>query len=155
MTVNRRDIVAGIEGVLSTIDGTGDYVHDLTPSGAVSRLVSAGQPATGVLPRVEYALGARQDNRAGEGADLSFYGQSLTVDLIGYVARSGTGADTLDAAGDLEADMVRAFHGSRKLTNGSVHDLSLSTDVVVGPEAAGTQRLGVVVMTLTLLWRRR
>jgi hypothetical protein len=82
---NRNTIASALSSVLSGIDGTGLYTYDLSGTGQVEQLDLDGPPVSRVRPYVAYHLGPRQDIRGGQGADLSSYGQTLTVDVVGVV----------------------------------------------------------------------
>jgi hypothetical protein len=78
----------------------------------------------------------------------------MTVDLVGVVTGGSDPGAAVQAANDLEADIIRALHGSRNLGAAAVHDLSVSTEVVTGPEVDGRQRDAYVAMTVELFWAR-
>ena len=151
---NRNPIASAMTTVLQGIDGTGSYTYDLSGTGQIEQLDLDGPPISRVRPYVAFYLGARQDIRGGAGADLSQYGQTMTVDLVGVVTGGSDPGAAGQAANNLEADIIRALHGSRNLGAAAVHDLSVSTEVVTGPEVDGRQRDAYVAMTVELFWAR-
>lgn len=151
---NRNTIASALTTILQNIDGTGSYTYDLSGAGQVEQIDLAGPPVSRVRPYVAYYLGARQDIRGGAGADLSQYGQTMTVDLVGVVTGGTDPGAAVQAANDMEADIIRALHASRNLGAAAVHDLSVSTEVVTGPEVDGRQRDAYVAMTVELFWSR-
>lgn len=151
---NRNTIASALSSVLAGIDGTGLYTYDLSGTGQVEQLDLDGPPVSRVRPYVAYHLGPRQDIRTGQGADLSQYGQTLTVDVVGVVTGGADPAAAVTAANNLEADIIRALHASRNLGAAQVHDLQVSTEVVTGPEVDGRQRDAYVAMTIELYWSR-
>ena len=151
---NRNTIASALTTILQGIDGTGSYTYDLSGTGQVEQIDLAGPPVSRVRPYVAYYLGARQDIRGGAGADLSQYGQTMTVDLVGVVTGGTDPGAAVQAANDMEADIIRALHASRNLGAAAVHDLSVSTEVVTGPEVDGRQRDAYVAMTVELFWSR-
>ena len=153
-TVNRNTIATALDGVLSAINGSGSYTYDLSGTGQVEQLDLAGPPLSRVRPYVAYYLGPRQDIRGGAGSDLSQYGQTLTVDLLGVVTGGASLAAAVTAANNLEADIVLALHGARNLGAAAVHDLTVSTEIVTGPEVDGRSRDAYVAMTVELFWSR-
>lgn len=151
---NRNTIASAMTTILQGIDGTGDYTYNLSGPGQVQQVDLNGPPLSKVRPYVAFYLGARQDIRNGPGADLSQYGQTLAVDLVGVVS-GGIDPDAAVSAGnDLEADIIAALHGSRNLGAAAVHDLTVSTEVVTGPEPDGRARDVYVVMSVELFWAR-
>ena len=151
---NRNTIASALTTILQGIDGTGSYTYDLSGAGQVEQIDLAGPPVSRVRPYVAYYLGARQDIRGGAGADLSQYGQTMTVDLVGVVTGGTDPCAAVQAANNMEADILRALHASRNLGAAAVHDLSVSTEVVTGPEVDGRQRDAYVAMTVELFWSR-
>jgi hypothetical protein len=151
---NRNTIASALTTILQNIDGTGSYTYDLSGAGQVEQIDLAGPPVSRVRPYVAYYLGARQDIRGGAGADLSQYGQTMTVDLVGVVTGGTDPGAAVQAANNMEADIIRALHASRNLGAAAVHDLSVSTEVVTGPEVDGRQRDAYVAMTVELFWSR-
>jgi len=151
---NRNTIASALSSVLAGIDGTRLYSYDLSGTGQVEQLDLDGPPVSRVRPYVAYHLGPRQDIRGGQGADLSQYGQTLTVDVVGVVTGGADPAAAVEAANNLEADIIRALHASRNLGAAQVHDLTVSTEVVTGPEVDGRQRDAYVAMTVELFWSR-
>lgn len=151
---NRNTIASALTTILQGINGTGSYTYDLSGTGQVEQIDLAGPPVSRVRPYVAYYLGARQDIRGGAGADLSQYGQTMTVDLVGVVTGGTDPGAAVQAANDMEADIIRALHASRNLGAAAVHDLSVSTEVVTGPEVDGRQRDAYVAMTVELFWSR-
>ena len=151
---NRNTIASALSSVLSGIDGTGLYTYDLSGTGQVEQLDLDGPPVSRVRPYVAFHLGPRQDIRGGQGADLSSYGQTLAVDVVGVVSGGVDPAEAVEAANNLEADIIRALHASRNLGAAQVHDLTVSTEVVTGPEVDGRQRDAYVAMTIELFWSR-
>jgi hypothetical protein len=151
---NRNTIASALTTILQGIDGTGSYTYDLSGAGQVEQIDLAGPPVSRVRPYVAYYLGARQDIRGGAGADLSQYGQTMTVDLVGVVTGGTDPGAAVQAANNMEADIIRALHASRNLGAAAVHDLSVSTEVVTGPEVDGRQRDAYVAMTVELFWSR-
>ena len=151
---NRNTIASAMTTVLQGIDGTGSYTYDLSGTGQVEQLDLAGPPVSRVRPYVAYYLGPRQDIRNGAGADLSQYGQTLTVDLVAVVTGGAAPSAAVTAANNMEADIIRALHGSRNLGAAAVHDLTVSTEVVTGPEVDGRERDAYVAMTVELFWAR-
>jgi len=153
-TVNRNTIATALDGVLSAINGSGSYTYDLSGTGQVEQLDLAGPPLSRVRPYVAYYLGPRQDIRGGAGSDLAQYGQTLTIDLLGVVTGGASPAAAVTAANNLEADIVLALHGARNLGAAAVHDLTVSTEIVTGPEVDGRSRDAYVAMTVELFWSR-
>ena len=151
---NRNTIATAMTAVLRGIYGTGSYTYDLSGTGQVEQPALDGPPISRVRPYVAYYLGARQDIRGGAGADLSQYGQTMTVDLVGVVTGGSDPGAAVHAANNLEADIIRALHASRNLGAAAVHDLSVSTEVVTGPEVDGRQRDAYVAMAVELFWAR-
>ena len=151
---NRNTIASALTTILQGIDGTGSYTYDLSGAGQVEQIDLAGPPVSRVRPYVAFYLGARQDIRGGAGADLSQYGQTMTVDLVGVVTGGTDPGAAVQAANNMEADIIRALHASRNLGAAAVHDLSVSTEVVTGPEVDGRQRDAYVAMTVELFWSR-
>ena len=151
---NRNTIASAMTSVLQTIDGTGLFTYNLSGTGQVEQLDLDGPPISRVRPYVAFYLGPRQDIRNGAGADLSQYGQTMSVDLVGVVSGGATPGAAVQAANNLEADIIRALHASRTLGSAAVHDLSVSTEIVTGPEVDGRQRDAYVAMTVELFWAR-
>jgi hypothetical protein len=73
---------------------------------------------------------------------------------VGVVTGGATPGAAVQAANNLEADIIRALHASRTLGSAAVHDLSVSTEIVTGPEVDGRQRDAYVAMTVELFWAR-
>jgi len=153
-TTNRNTIASALSTVLSGINGSGSYTYDLSGTGQVEQLDLAGPPISRVRPYVAFYLGGRQDVRGGQGADLSQYGQTLSIDLLGVVTGGSQPGTAVAAANNLEADIILALHSSRNLGAAAVHDLSVDTEIVTGPEVDGRSRDAYVAMTLQLFWSR-
>ena len=151
-SLNRKTAAAALVQTLQLADGTGDYPLDLSADGQVTRLLSAGMPATGPFPRVEvWCGGPRLENR--NDGDLSSYGQSMEFVLLGFVQGAGSQVATEDAACDLEETILVALHGRRHLGI-AVHDLDVSSDVVTSTDAEGGAAMGAVIMRGNLYWIR-
>ncbi len=140
--------------MLQAIDGSGSYTFDLSGAGQSEQLDLAGPPVTRVRPYVAFHLGARQDLRGGADADLSQYGQTMSVDLLAVVSGGTSPESAVQAANNMEADILRALHGSRTLGSAAVYDLAVSTEIVTGSEVDGRTRDAYVAMTLDLFWAR-
>ncbi len=151
---NRNTIASALTTVLQGIDGSGAYSFDLSGAGQVEQLDLAGPPISRVRPYLAFHLGPRQDLRAGADADLSQYGQAMTVDLLAVVSGGTDPGDAVQAANNMEADILRALHGSRTLGSAAVYDLAVNTEIVTGPEVDGRSRDSYVAMTLSLFWAR-
>ena len=151
---NRNTIASALTTVLQAIDGSGSYTFDLSGAGQIEQLDLAGPPVTRVRPYVAFHLGARQDLRGGADADLSQYGQTMSVDLLAVVSGGTSPESAVQAANNMEADILRALHGSRTLGSAAVYDLAVSTEIVTGSEVDGRTRDAYVAMTLDLFWAR-
>lgn len=151
---NRNTIASALTTVLQAIDGSGSYTFDLSGAGQIEQLDLAGPPVTRVRPYLAFHLGARQDLRGGADADLSQYGQTMSVDLLAVVSGGTSPESAVQAANDMEADILRALHGSRTLGSAAVYDLAVSTEIVTGSEVDGRTRDSYVAMTLDLFWAR-
>ncbi len=151
---NRNTIASALTTVLQAIDGSGSYTFDLSGAGQIEQLDLAGPPVTRVRPYLAFHLGARQDLRGGADADLSQYGQTMSVDLLAVVSGGTSPESAVQAANNMEADILRALHGSRTLGSAAVYDLAVSTEIVTGSEVDGRTRDAYVAMTLDLFWAR-
>lgn len=151
---NRNAIASGLTSVLQGIDGTGSYTFNLSADGQVQQLDLAGPPVAKVRPYLAFHLGPRQDLRGGADADLSQYGQTMSVDLVAVVSGGVSPAAAVTAANNMEADILRALHGSRTLGSAQIYDLAVTTEIVTGPEVDGRSRDAYVAMTLDLFWAR-
>ena len=151
---NRNTIASALTTVLQAIDGSGSYSFDLSGAGQIEQLDLAGPPVTRVRPYLAFHLGARQDLRGGADADLSQYGQTMSVDLLAVVSGGTSPESAVQAANNMEADILRALHGSRTLGSAAVYDLAVSTEIVTGSEVDGRTRDAYVAMTLDLFWAR-
>lgn len=151
---NRNTIASAMASVLQGIDGSGSYTYDLSAAGQVEQLDLAGPPVSRKRPYVAFHLGPRQDLRGGATADLSQYGQTMSVDLVGVVTGGVSTGAAVAAANNLEADLIAALHASRTLGAAKVYDLSVNTEIVTGSEVDGRQRDAYVAMTVELFWAR-
>lgn len=155
--VNRNQITAGILAALQNIDGTGDYVNDLTAPGQIENVQWSGPPESVRIPYVSFWLGARSDIRDGQDADLSQYGQTMRFFIVGMVGTSGNPAEDVARANDLEADIIRALHANRRLPVsgvGTVFDLAVDTQVLTGEDVATGAEGAYVDLGGELYWAR-
>jgi len=151
---NRGTIATALTAVLQSIDGTGSYTHNLSGADQVEQLDLNGPPVSRVRPYVAFFLGSRQDIRGGADADLSQYGQTMSVDLLAVVSGGTSPSSAVQAAQDMEADILLALHGSRTLGSAKVFDLAVNTDIVTGSEVDGRNRDAYVAVTIDLFWAR-
>lgn len=151
---NRNTIASALTTLLQGIDGSGDYTYDLSGDGQVEQLAPNGPPITRKRPYVAFHMGSRQDLRSGADADLSQYGQAMSIDLVAVVSGGLSPATAVAAANDMEADILLALHGSRTLGAAKVYDLAVLTEIVTGSAVDGRARDAYVAMTLELFWAR-
>jgi hypothetical protein len=78
----------------------------------------------------------------------------MSVDLLAVVSGGTSPESAVQAANNMEADILRALHGSRTLGSAAVYDLAVSTEIVTGSEVDGRTRDAYVAMTLDLFWAR-
>lgn len=144
MSSKSRAIVAAIKAQLATIDGTGDYVHNLSLPGRVKVGRPPQQPT---LPCVWIAVASLESSH---GPQLGRYRRDLVLDIHARAKSADSTEERGMVALDLLDDILAALEVDRRL-GGLVLDV-IGTGMSLDGDEAQIPGCAVAVAQVGVYW---
>ncbi len=152
----KRSIIETLQTNLKAIDGTGDYVFDVSDANSTERVVIGRQIPPSIPPPCIYLHPVRGTTEQAPGRTaLTKYDRTLQVQIIGFVdAESDEAGELVLQALDMLDDIERALESDR-LVGGFARDLEVEGEVYHGHELDVGLDVGVAVCGATITYQEK